>query len=68
MTTQRWTAEQRAELEKRLASRPVVLPLHVRDGRQQTADGSKAKLPQYNPVGANIGINTYYRCGTCGSR
>jgi len=64
MTTNRWTAEQRAELEKRrqMASRPAMPP-------HQVLAGAKApSLPQYHPVGANIGLNTTYKgkCGTCG--
>ena len=62
METNRWTAEQRAELEKRLASRPEPPLVQPRPA------GTKAPvLPQYNPLGRNMTYTAYKgKCGTCG--
>jgi len=70
-TTNQLSEEQQLELRKRQAElqRRMAVntprPVPRRDGRPQTADGSR--LPQYNLTAANVGHTTHKgKCGTCG--
>ena len=73
--TNRLTTEQMAELRKRLektadSRRQIAAGIAAGMKRSAMTDSSAVPVPQrnYNPVGANIGLATQYKCGTCGGR